>query len=146
MVKTNEWEEAFFWPIAVSDLCCVTKMRMRLSGQSEVRVGIFILFTQMYLTWGPSTWALASGCPLLFNAILLYVTQHRSQTSTVVRKYLLSLTGFNLKETERRAQARPTSSIFEDMNRTSGQPQVKQSLLLSIIQLAVHLKRGKNSM
>ncbi len=23
-VKTNEWEEAFFWPTAVSDLCCDT--------------------------------------------------------------------------------------------------------------------------
>ncbi len=24
LVKTNQWQEAFFWPIAVSDLCCNT--------------------------------------------------------------------------------------------------------------------------
>jgi hypothetical protein len=28
-------------------------------------------FIHMYQTWGPSTWALASGCPPLFNLILL---------------------------------------------------------------------------
>jgi hypothetical protein len=22
LVKTNQWQEAFFWPIAISDLCC----------------------------------------------------------------------------------------------------------------------------
>ncbi len=68
-----------------------------------------------------------------------YVSQHRSQTSIVVRRNILSLIGINLIGTERRAQVRPTSSIFEDMDRTSGQTQVKQSLLLIIIQLAVHL-------
>ncbi len=35
-----------------------------LSYQSAVyRGGIFSPFMQMYLSWGPSTWGLASGCP-----------------------------------------------------------------------------------
>jgi hypothetical protein len=36
LVKTNEWEEAFFWPIAANALCCDTRRRMRLNrGRSN---------------------------------------------------------------------------------------------------------------
>jgi hypothetical protein len=40
----------------------------------------------MNLTWGVSTWALASGCPPLFSLILLYVSQHRSLTAIGQKK------------------------------------------------------------
>ncbi len=29
LVKTNEWEEDYFWPIAVTNLCCDTKSEAR---------------------------------------------------------------------------------------------------------------------
>ncbi len=32
LVMANEWEEAFFWPIADSHPCCDIQQRMRLSG------------------------------------------------------------------------------------------------------------------
>ncbi len=58
------------------------------------RSGIFSTFMQMYLTWGPSTWALASGCPPLFILILFNVSQHRSLASGSEESFL-SLIGFH---------------------------------------------------
>ncbi len=39
LVKASEWEEAFFWPLAVSGLCCGTLRRIRLNrrGQPEAK-------------------------------------------------------------------------------------------------------------
>jgi hypothetical protein len=74
------------------------------------------------------------GLPLSNYILNLY---YRSLTLLVIRK--LSLTHWFSLEihvigTERRAQVRPTWSLFETigaMVRTSGQPQVKLSLLCS---------------
>ncbi len=41
---------------------------------------------QIFLTCGPSNWALASGCSPLFSLILLYVSQHRSLTAIGQKK------------------------------------------------------------
>ncbi len=39
-MKTNEWEEAFFWPITGSDLCCDTSRRMRMIKGGNPRPGL----------------------------------------------------------------------------------------------------------
>jgi hypothetical protein len=70
----------------------------------------------MYLTW-----ALASGCPPppLFSLILLYVLQHIINDCYWLEESLLSLIGFHYRDThnrtERRAQVRPTCSVFEQL-------------------------------
>jgi hypothetical protein len=75
---------------------------------------------QIYLTCGPSTLALVSGCPLystVFSLILLYVSQHKSLTVIGQKKDSSRSKFFTIEihviGTERRAQARPTCSIFE---------------------------------
>ncbi len=71
---------------------------------------------EIYLTWGPSTWGLISGCSPLFSLILLNVSQHRSLTA-IGQKIASSPNWFSLDkhviEIERRTQVRPTWSIFE---------------------------------
>ncbi len=80
--------------------------------------GIFSPFMQMYLTWGPSTWALAFGCPPLFSLLLLYVSQNTVDhflllvRSKVTITYWVSLET-QLIGTERRAQVRPSCFICE---------------------------------
>jgi hypothetical protein len=69
--------------------------------------------------------------PHLFSLILLYVSQHRSRRKLPLTHWF-SLE-IHLKRTERRAQVRPTCLYMDSRShRTSGQPQIKLSLLRSI--------------
>ena len=140
LVMANEWEDTFFWPIAVSYLCCDihTRLRQCREGAPSGWGGIFCRFMWMYLTWGPSTWALASGCPPLFGLILLYVLQDRLLTA-IGQKKASSHSLVNARDTRNRDREKSSgqthlSNIWTigAMDRTSGQPLVKLSLLRSI--------------
>jgi hypothetical protein len=80
--------------------------------------GFFSPFMQMYVTWGPSTWALASVCPL-YSVSFSSVYHNTDGLLLLVRRKLPLTHRFSLKihviGTERRAQVRPTCSIFKQL-------------------------------
>jgi len=93
----------------------------------------------MYLTWGPSTSALASGCPLyLVSFYSTDLLQHRSLTAIGQKSSSHSLVftrDTRNKDRERNLGQAHLCLIFwtiGTMEWTSGQRQVKQSLFRSI--------------
>ncbi len=91
------WSMSFFWPhssffslgnLTIKVVNCPSKCG-RLGRSSFLfpdrflphcpEVVFLVLFADVFtVNWGLLTWALASGFPLLFSIILLYVSQHRS--------------------------------------------------------------------
>ncbi len=81
----------------------------------------------MYLTWGPWTWALASGCPPLFSHLLV-LSRNTDHWLSLVRGKLHLTHWFSLEiyviliGTDRRAQVRPTNRSQEyNLRWTPGQ-------------------------
>jgi hypothetical protein len=108
LLMASEWEIAFFWPIASWHLLYIAIHK---------RMRIYKIPPQTYFTWGLLTWALASGCPArfsLFYVSALTYTHNRCREKSLDQTYLLNLWTIGA------------------INRTSGQPQVKLSLLQSI--------------
>ncbi len=75
---------------------------------------IFSPFMQMYLTWGPSTWAPTWGCPALFSLILLYISQR-------------SLKANSHKQTSSNSFVFTGNTSNMDREKSSGQLKVKLS-------------------
>ncbi len=69
---------------------------------------------QMYLTWGPSTWALTLGCSPLFSLILLYKSQR-------------SLNANGHKKTSSNSFVFTRNASNVDWEKSSGQLKVKLS-------------------
>ncbi len=106
---------------------------------TQYRGGIFSPFMQMYWTWGSLTWALASGYPLLFCFILLYVSHsHHRSLAAIGRKKASSnslvITKNNtlLEQREELRSDHTYIGTIEVTNRTSGQSQIKLRLWRSI--------------
>jgi hypothetical protein len=90
-----------------------------------LRWDFLFLFLQMYLTWGLSTWALASGAPSphIQSHSPLYVSKNRSLTATAQNKasaHSLVFIETHISGTERRALFRTTSVQYFN-NRSHGQ-------------------------
>jgi hypothetical protein len=100
----------------------------------------FSSFMQMFLTWGPWIWSLASVRPPLFHSVSFSSLCRKTDHWLLLVRRKLPLIHWFLQEirligTERRAQVRPTYLIIETigaMGRTSGQTQIKLSLLRSV--------------
>ncbi len=86
-------------------------------------------------TWGSSTWALLAGCPPFYSVSFSTMCRNTDHLLLLVKRKLL-LTHCSSLETGKRD--REKTHLFNiwtigAMDRTSGQPQVKLSLLRSII-------------
>jgi hypothetical protein len=78
-------------------------------------VGFLVLFMQLYLTWGPSTWALASGCPpsIQFHSPPRIATQFTNcywSEESFLLTHCFSLETYIIG-TERRALVRPVQNL-----------------------------------
>ncbi len=75
---------------------------------------IFSLFMQMYLTWNSLIWALASVCLHIFR--VSFSSMYRNTDHWLTKEGFLSQIWCPLKiSTDRRAQFKPTCSIFEQV-------------------------------
>jgi hypothetical protein len=128
---------------------CVMVMRQVHGTHAQLDRGeIFFHFMQMQLTWGPSTWALASCVPLLSSLILLYVSQDRLLTAIGQKKAFSHSLVFTRDTRNRdREKSSGQTHLFNiwtigAKEITPGQPQVELSLLCSICLKILPLERG----
>ncbi len=98
----------------------------------------FLVHYEDVFNMRPFDLSLATGCPPLLSLILHYVMQHRSLTAIGQKKTgshsLIFTRDTCNRDREKSSDQNQLSNIWTKvhMNRTSGQPQVKLSLLRSI--------------